>query len=62
MDIAHEFERRKPWVTNFVINEREYGGYFDAMNDGRISQFFQYFPHARTVLELGALEGGTVLP
>lgn len=58
IDIATEFERRKPWVTKFQIQEREYGGSFDAMNDGRISQFFQYFPNVSTILELGALEGG----
>ena len=58
MDIAHEFERRKPWVTKFWIDGRDYGGHFDAMNDGRISQFFHYFPNASTILELGALEGG----
>jgi SAM-dependent methyltransferase len=46
------------WVTKFRIDEKEYGGQFDAMNDGRISQFFQYFPGASTILELGALEGG----
>ena len=28
------------------------------MNDDRVSQFFQYFPNASTILELGALEGG----
>ena len=58
IDIAREFERRKPWVTKFQIQDREYGGSFDAMNDGRISQFFQYFPNVSTILELGALEGG----
>ena len=58
IDIATEFERRKPWVTKFQIQERDYGGSFDAMNDGRISQFFQYFPNVSTILELGALEGG----
>lgn len=58
MDIAHEFERRNPWVTKFRIDGREYGGHFDAMNDGRISQFFHYFPNTSTILELGALEGG----
>ncbi len=57
-DIAREFERREPWVTKFQIQDREYGGSFDAMNDGRISQFFQYFPNVSTILELGALEGG----
>ena len=58
VDLAREFERRKPWVTKFQIQGREYGGNFDAMNDGRISQFFQYFPNVGTILELGALEGG----
>ena len=58
LDIAREFERRKPWVTKFLIQGTEYGGQFDAMNDDRVSQFFQYFPNASTILELGALEGG----
>ena len=58
VQIAHEFERLKPWVTKFLIEGREYGGQFDAMNDDRISQFFQYFPTAATILEMGALEGG----
>lgn len=58
IDVAHEFERRKPWVTKFQIKGRDYGGSFDAVNDGRISQFFQYFPNVSTILELGALEGG----
>jgi SAM-dependent methyltransferase len=58
LDIAHEFERRKPWVTKFRIQGTEYGGQFDAMNDDRVSQFFQYFPNASNILELGALEGG----
>jgi SAM-dependent methyltransferase len=58
VDIAGEFERRKPWVTRFRLKGIEYGGTFDAMNDDRISQFFQYFPKATTILELGALEGG----
>ena len=58
VDIADEFDRRKPWVTRFRLRGIDYGGQFDAMNDDRISQFFQYFPQATTILELGALEGG----
>jgi len=58
VDLAYEFERRKPWVTKFRLHGVEYGGQFDALNDDRISQFFQYFPQAATILELGALEGG----
>lgn len=57
-DTAAEFERLKPWVTKFTIGGREYGGTFDAMNDGRINQFLRRFPDAKTVLELGSLEGG----
>ena len=58
VEIAHEFERLKPWVTKFVIEGSEYGGQFDATNDDRILQFFRYFPTATTILEMGALEGG----
>jgi hypothetical protein len=34
------------------------GGNFDASNDPRIDQFFQHFPDAKNILELGSLEGG----
>jgi SAM-dependent methyltransferase len=45
-------------MTRFVIDGVESGGTFNALDDGRIKQFFEYFPRARTILELGALEGG----
>lgn len=57
-DIAQEFEQRAPWITKFVIDDVAYGGEFDAMNDVRLVQFKAQFPAARTVLELGSLEGG----
>lgn len=57
-DLAKVFEGLKPLVTKFTINGTAYGGEFDAMNDGRITQFFQSFPDAKTILELGSLEGG----
>lgn len=57
-DIAREFKRREPWVTKFVIDGQAYGGHFDALEDARIAQFSAMFPKARTVLELGSLEGG----
>ncbi len=58
MNLAQEFEKRKPWITKFRIHDMEYGGTFDAMHDTRIEQFFECFPNVHNVLELGSLEGG----
>lgn len=52
------FRKRAPWVTRFRIGEREYGGAHAFDDDQRIGQFFAAFPRARTILELGSLEGG----
>lgn len=60
-DLRKEFEKRGPWITKFNVNGKEYGGDFDAMNDRRIDQFYQYFPDAKTILELGSFEGGHTL-
>jgi len=57
-NLENEFKKRSPWVTKFVINGKEFGGDFDALNDKRLEWFFHYFPDASTVLELGSLEGG----
>jgi SAM-dependent methyltransferase len=57
-DLKREFDRRRPWVTKFVIQGREYGGHYDAANDNRLKWFQQDFPDAQTILELGSLEGG----
>ncbi len=56
--LKDEFEKLKPWITKFIINGKEFGGDFEAQNDIRINQFFQYFPNVQTILELGSLEGG----
>jgi hypothetical protein len=53
-----EFDKLGPWITKFYIDGVACGGDFDASNDPRIDQFFQYFPDAKTILELGSLEGG----
>ncbi|MGI8469536.1 MAG: class I SAM-dependent methyltransferase [Pyrinomonadaceae bacterium] len=58
MNLDIEFEKRKPWITRFEINKISYGGSFDALNDARLTQFFECFPQAETILELGSLEGG----
>jgi hypothetical protein len=55
--LQREFDRRKPWVTQFVIDGRTYGGQYDPRTDPRMEWFLQAFPTARTVLDLGALEG-----
>jgi methyltransferase family protein len=57
-EIGREFERLGPWVTKFNLAGADYGGWFDALNDVRIGWFVEYFKNARTVLELGSLEGG----
>ncbi len=57
-DLTREFNRRGPWVTKFVIDNQEYGGRYEAADDTRLKWFRQHFPHARTILELGSLEGG----
>jgi SAM-dependent methyltransferase len=58
MDLKSEFEKRGPWITHFEIDGVQSGGNFRALEDGRIDQFFESFPDARTILELGSLEGG----
>lgn len=57
-NLKSEFRKRKPWVTKFVIDGKEYGGKYDARKDTRIDQFFQDFPAGGTIIELGSLEGG----
>lgn len=61
LNLKDEFEKRGPWVTKFVIQGTEYGGEFDPAADPRVPQFFEYFPNAREILELGCLEGGHTL-
>jgi SAM-dependent methyltransferase len=55
--LSREFRSRGPWVTRFRIGGRTYGGKADLVDDGRIAQFAAAFPEARSVLELGSLEG-----
>ena len=60
-DLAAEFQKLGPWITKFVVEGQTYGGDYDAMNDPRIDQFFQSFPEAHSILELGSFEGGHTL-
>lgn len=56
--LRSEFEKWGPWVTKFHLFGEDFGGTFDAGNDVRIVQFFEAFPNAARILELGSLEGG----
>jgi len=55
---AKGFRKRGPWVTRFVVRDRVYGGEYDTLADPRLPWFCESFPDARTILELGSLEGG----
>ena len=57
-DLRAEFVKREPWITKFHLEGEDFGGYFDAMNDARITQFFEIFPDVENIIELGSLEGG----
>jgi SAM-dependent methyltransferase len=52
-----EFDKRKPWITQFTINGKTYGGKVNLNNDNRIALFFDCFPDAKLILDLGSLEG-----
>jgi hypothetical protein len=56
--LSSEFAARGPWCTQFVIAGRRYGGTLDYREDKRVDYAVREFPQARTVLELGSLEGG----
>lgn len=58
LEFKAEFEKLNPWITKFHINGEDFGGNFDALNDARITRFFEIFPDAENILELGSLEGG----
>jgi hypothetical protein len=57
-NIEKEFQKRRPWVTQFTISGKKYGGKIFFENDPRIKQIFDSFPDVHSILELGSLEGG----
>jgi SAM-dependent methyltransferase len=56
--LAREFAARGPWCTKFEIDGRAYGGELDYRGDQRVKYALSEFPDARSILELGSLEGG----
>ena len=55
--LTAEFAKLGPWIFQFQIEGRDYGGGISAVGDARIDQFFQFAPEVETILELGSLEG-----
>jgi len=56
--LENEFEKYKPWISQFYINGKTYGGKISFEYDPRVSQFNENFLDVRTILDLGSLEGG----
>jgi hypothetical protein len=56
-DLSAEFAELGPWVYEFEVDGKTYGGGISAVGDERVERFFRYAPNATTILELGALEG-----
>jgi hypothetical protein len=52
-DLKREFDKRRPWVTKFVVQGEAYGGSYDLTTDVRLRWFQQHFPDAHRILELG---------
>jgi SAM-dependent methyltransferase len=60
-DLEAEFEKLGPWIYKFRVQGADYGGGISAVGDERLAQFFQFAPEARTILELGSLEGAQTM-
>jgi SAM-dependent methyltransferase len=55
--LEEQFAKLGPWIYQFRIGDRDYGGGISAVGDVRIERFFRFAPDAKTIVELGALEG-----
>jgi len=56
-NLAEEFAKLGPWIYQFQIDGQIYGGGISAVGDVRIERFLRFAPEAKTILELGSLEG-----
>ena len=61
-NLAEEFAKLGPWIYQFQIDGRAYGGRISAVGDVRLERFFEFAPQSATILELGALEGAHSFP
>ena len=56
-NLAEEFATLGPWIYQFEIGGKTYGGGISAVGDVRVERFLRFAPEAETILELGSLEG-----
>jgi hypothetical protein len=56
-DLAEKFAALGPWIFQFQIGGKNYGGGISAVEDPRVDWFLRFAPKVETILELGALEG-----
>ncbi|MFL6520741.1 MAG: class I SAM-dependent methyltransferase [Chthoniobacterales bacterium] len=56
-DLAEQFAALGPWIYQFQIDGKTYGGPISAEGDVRVERFFRYVAEPKSILELGALEG-----
>jgi SAM-dependent methyltransferase len=56
-NLAEQFAALGPWIYQFQIGGKTYGGPISAEGDVRVERFFRFVPEPQTILELGALEG-----
>ena len=56
-NLAEEFAKLGPWIYQFQIDGNIYGGGISAVGDVRVERFLRFAPEAKTILELGSLEG-----
>ena len=60
-NLAEEFAKLGPWIYQFQIDGQIYGGGISAVGDVRVERFLRFAPNAKTIMELGSLEGGQTL-
>jgi SAM-dependent methyltransferase len=56
-ELEEQFAKLGPWIYQFRIADRTYGGGISAVGDERVERFFRHGQHPKTILELGSLEG-----
>ena len=56
-NLAEEFAKLGPWIYQFQVDGQTYGGGISAVGDVRVERFLRFAPAAKTILELGSLEG-----
>ena len=56
-NLEEQFAQLGPWIYQFQIGDRSYGGGISAVGDVRVERFLRFAPDAATILELGSLEG-----